>query len=63
MYVGLLLMLIGEAVFFQSLPISIYTLVVFTGFNIFIIYFEEPRLKKAFGKEYTAYLQRIRRWI
>lgn len=64
MYVGVTMILIGEAIFFQSiLLLWVYSLVVFVAFNLFIILVEEPRLRKDFGKEYNEYCKKVRRWI
>lgn len=63
MYVGVTLMLIGESIFFQSNTLSIYTLCIFSAFNIFIIFFEEPRLARDFGYEYSKYREKVRRWV
>lgn len=63
MYVGAMLLLIGEAVFWQSLALALYAAIVFIGFNLFIILHEEPRLKRDFGAEYEAYFQSVRRWL
>ncbi len=63
MYVGVMLLLLGEAVFWQSLFLAGYAAVVFIGFNLFIIIHEEPRLKRDFGTEYELYFQKVRRWF
>ena len=63
MYVGVLMILIGEVIFFQSYQLLIYLLLVFSAFNIFILLIEEPRLRKDFGEEYNLYCQKVRRWI
>lgn len=63
MYVGMMILLAGEAVFWQSLTLLIYAAVVFAGFNLFIILHEEPRLRRVFGAEYEAYFQNVRRWL
>src|SRR5215217_9208859 len=57
MYIGVMLMLIGEAVFFSSSSLWIYTALVFIAFNLFIVLHEEPRLKEDFGREYQQYLK------
>src|SRR6185369_6365872 len=43
MYVGVMLLLTGEAVFWQSLILAGYAALVFAGFNLFILLHEEPR--------------------
>lgn len=63
MYVGVVLILIGEAVFFQSIELGFYSLFVFIGFHIFAILVEEPRLKRDFGTEYKRYCEKVRRWV
>ena len=63
MYVGVILILIGETLFFASIELAIYTFVVFLGFHLFVIYIEEPRLKKDFKKQYTQYINNVNRWF
>ena len=63
MYVGVVTILIGEALFFQSTSLWLYALFVFVGFHLFIILIEEPRLKKDFGEAYHTYCEKVRRWI
>ena len=63
MYVGVLMILIGEVIFFQSHQLLIYLLIIFISFNIFVLLIEEPRLRKDFGEEYRKYCKRVRRWI
>ena len=63
MYVGVVFILIGEAILFQSPSLWLYLLLVFVAFHLFTIYVEEPRLKKDFGKEYDLYCQKVKRWI
>lgn len=63
MYIGVMLLLLGEVVFWQSPVLAAYAVVVFVGFNLFILLHEEPRLKRDFGTEYEMYLQTVRRWL
>ena len=63
MYVGVMLILIGEAIFFQSSTLVTYLCWVFIAFNIFIFVHEEPRLRKAFGSAYNDYCRKVRRWL
>jgi protein-S-isoprenylcysteine O-methyltransferase Ste14 len=60
---GVLAVLLGESLFFASLP-----LLGFFGFAtllnmIYIPLSEEPGLIKRFGEEYLTYCQHVRRWI
>jgi len=63
MYVGVMLILIGEAIYFHSINLWIYLLMVCIAFNIFIILNEEPRLRRDFGEEYNRYCKKVRRWL
>lgn len=63
MYVGVVGMLIGEAIYFQSINLCVYAFVVFAGFHLFVLLHEEPRLKRDFGEEYERYFKEVRRWI
>ena len=63
MYVGVMLILWGEAIFFRSASLWIYSCIIFGAFNAFIIFYEEPRLSKDFGVQYGDYQRRVRRWL
>jgi protein-S-isoprenylcysteine O-methyltransferase Ste14 len=63
MYVGVMLILIGEAVFCQSLGLWVYCAVIFIAFQLFIVFWEEPRLTNDFGGEYEDYCRKVRRWV
>jgi len=63
MYAGVLLLLAGESLAFQSLRILAYAAIVFVVVNVFVIFYEEPALKRKFGAEYEEYLRRVPRWI
>lgn len=63
MYVGVMLMLFGEAIFFQAVWLTGYAVLIFLLFYGFVIWFEEPRLIRAFGQEYVTYKKEVRRWL
>ena len=63
MYVGVLLLLLGEALLFGSAMLLLYMLLVGIGFHLFVVYVEEPRLRKDFGEQYKVYCQKVRRWV
>ena len=63
MYLGVLMTLMGEAVFFRSYHLGIYLLIMALIFNFFILLVEEPRLHEDFGDEYSHYCNRVRRWL
>ena len=63
MYVGVMLILIGETIITQSQNMLIYGVVVFIIFHLFILIVEEPRLRRDFGDSYDAYIKKTRRWL
>jgi protein-S-isoprenylcysteine O-methyltransferase Ste14 len=63
MYVGVMLILIGEAVFCQSAHLWIYSGIIFIAFYLFTVFWEEPRLRNDFGEEYVAYCRKVGRWV
>ncbi len=63
MYVGVLSVLAGETVLFLSLPLLVYALLVLTMFQIFIVLYEEPHLRRTFGASYADYCSRVPRWF
>jgi protein-S-isoprenylcysteine O-methyltransferase Ste14 len=63
MYVGVLFILFGEAIFFATLLILGYMLVFFFCFHLFVIAYEEPTLRRIFGESYKRYCNAVPRWI
>ena len=63
MYVGVLTVIVGWAVLFRSVGVALYALVIGACFQTFVMLYEEPHLKAAFGNEYETYRARVGRWI
>ena len=63
MYFGVLLALLGEAWLFRSGALLVYALIVFTWQHLFVVFYEEPALRRKFGESYSDYLARTPRWI
>jgi protein-S-isoprenylcysteine O-methyltransferase Ste14 len=63
MYFGVLLALLGEAWLFRSAALLIYAVMAFTWQHLFVLFYEEPALKRKFGESYSDYLARTPRWI
>ncbi len=63
MITGVLLMLLGEALFFNSLGIMIWTCVFFVMNTLYFIFREEPKLLARFGDPYTEYRKNVPRWL
>jgi protein-S-isoprenylcysteine O-methyltransferase Ste14 len=63
MYVGVTLILIGWAVLFGSLTLTVYAAVVLLAFHIRVVTGEEPWLKRTFGADWESYRARVPRWL
>jgi len=63
MYVAVTTILLGEAIFFASLALLVWTVVAWILFNFFVVLYEEPTLRRRFGSAYEAYLERVPRWV
>lgn len=63
MYVGILTILLGEVVFFDSAKLAAYALCVWLTFHLFVVLYEEPHLRQVFGESYVAYCGRVSRWL
>ena len=62
MYVGVILILLGEAWFFWSPWILGYAGVMLVAFDIYIIGYEEVGLRNKYGSDYEQYLEDVSRW-
>jgi protein-S-isoprenylcysteine O-methyltransferase Ste14 len=63
MYIGAALALGGAALFYRSSVLAGYAGLFMLLAHLFVILYEEPRLRRAFGAEYEAYCKRVGRWF
>ena len=63
MYLAVLTVLVGESVLFGSLRIAEWTVVVAITVHLFVIFYEEPTLRRLFGTEFEAYCRTTPRWF
>jgi protein-S-isoprenylcysteine O-methyltransferase Ste14 len=63
MYVGGGIVLAGVALFYRSLAVLAYAALFILAFHIFVVFYEERVLRRRFGEDYEAYLQRVGRWL
>ncbi|MGD9187207.1 MAG: isoprenylcysteine carboxylmethyltransferase family protein [Desulfobacteraceae bacterium] len=63
MYVGVLFVLFGEILLFESTVLIIYSFFVWILFNSFVVFYEEPTLKDKFGHSYEQYIDLVPRWL
>lgn len=63
MYLGVVMMLGGWAIWFSSSTLFQYLGAVFVMFELRVLYGEEPWLARVHGKEWTEYVARVPRWL
>jgi protein-S-isoprenylcysteine O-methyltransferase Ste14 len=63
MYLGGILVLLGEAVLFASLPLLAYAVTFWLGTHLLVWGYEERRLTNTFGAAYRSYCAAVDRWI
>ncbi len=63
MYIGVGLVIGGQAWLFRSFPIAMYLGCFAVVVNLFVLLYEEPTLKRQFGEDYERYKARVPRWL
>ena len=63
MYVGVVSTNVGQALFFGSVQLLAYGALVAVVVHMFVVAYEEPRLRAPFGEEYEAFCADVPRWL
>ena len=63
MYVSVVMILIGEAVLFMSTRVLLEAGVFIVLASLFVVFYEEPILRRQFGESYERYVHNVGRWI
>jgi len=63
MYVAVVAAVAGEALFFGVWAMVIEAGILATMFGSFVVFYEEPELRKTFGASYEEYCRDVPRWI
>jgi protein-S-isoprenylcysteine O-methyltransferase Ste14 len=62
-YIAALLVVLGEAWLFMSLPVLAYAGAMAVFFHLFVTGYEERKLGRRFGDSYLEYRRRVPRWV
>jgi protein-S-isoprenylcysteine O-methyltransferase Ste14 len=62
MYVGVLSVIVGQALILGSILLLEYAALIWLGFFAFVVLYEEPSLQRRFGKSYESYRANVPRW-
>jgi protein-S-isoprenylcysteine O-methyltransferase Ste14 len=63
MYVGMLVVLIGEALLLQAPWMLVFIAFLYILFILYIEFDEEPRMIQRFGTSYQDYMKKVPRWL
>lgn len=63
MYWAVASVVMGEALLFHSGALAELAVALFAAATLFVLFYEEPALRRKFGAEYEEYCRRVPRWI
>jgi protein-S-isoprenylcysteine O-methyltransferase Ste14 len=63
MYVAVTALILGQALFLGDVRLLEYAIVPWLAAHLFVLYYEEPTLRRSFGAEYENYRAYVPRWI
>jgi len=63
MYIGGLILLVGFGFYERSVSILALAAALFLPVHLFVVYYEEPRLRKEFGARYENFCKTVPRWL
>jgi protein-S-isoprenylcysteine O-methyltransferase Ste14 len=62
MYVALLSIVLGQALLLSSTTLLWYSAMLWLMFHLFVLMYEEPTLRRTFGRSYEEYCANVSRW-
>jgi protein-S-isoprenylcysteine O-methyltransferase Ste14 len=62
MYVAVVTMVLGQAALFSDWRLLAYAIVLWLGFHVFVLAYEEPTLRRSFPQDYEAFFAAVPRW-
>ncbi len=63
MYVAVVSVIVGQGLVVPSLRVLLYGAFVWLGFHLFVLAYEEPKLRATFGAEYGVFCAHVPRWV
>ncbi len=63
MYLGVALVILGEAALFRAPHLVKYAALMLLIAHFFVVFYEEPTLRRQFGESYEEYKHTVPRWI
>ncbi len=63
MYIAVVMLILGQGLFFGTVRVLEYGVAVWASFFLFVLVYEEPTLRRAYGSEYEEFCANVPRWI
>jgi len=63
MYAGVASVIFGQALYFRNVLVLEYGVIICLAFHLFILFYEEPTLRRTFDREYEEFCKNVPRWI
>ena len=63
MYLGADLALAGATLFYESIALLGFLILFMAVTQAFVVFYEEPTLRRMFGASYRTYCEAVSRWI
>ncbi|HEY8698840.1 MAG TPA: PEMT/PEM2 methyltransferase family protein [Rhizomicrobium sp.] len=63
MYVGVVAVILGEALIVGDVRLLTHAAIVWLAFHIFVLAYEEPTLARTYGPEYETFRANVPRWV
>jgi protein-S-isoprenylcysteine O-methyltransferase Ste14 len=63
MYVAVVSIVLGQGLFFGNVHVLEYGIFAWLVTHLFVLFYEEPTLRKSFGAEYATYCAHVPRWL
>lgn len=63
MYLSVLSIILGQGLLFGNMAVLEYGVAVWLAFFLFVVLYEEPSLRRTFGREYEEFCAKVPRWI
>jgi protein-S-isoprenylcysteine O-methyltransferase Ste14 len=63
MYLAVVSVIVGQGLLLGNVQLLAYAALVWAGFHVFVLGYEEPILRRSFGKEYEVFCANVPRWL
>jgi protein-S-isoprenylcysteine O-methyltransferase Ste14 len=63
MYLAVTAINVGQGLILGDARLLAYAAVIWLGFHLFVVLYEEPTLRRTYGVQYQAFCAAVRRWI